>query len=201
VLTDTFKQFHRRLWWSLVIRGALALALGVLILVKPLDSIAALALVIAIWALFAGITEIVNSFEIKPFFRSWWILLVSGVIGVAFGIAAIYYYPTLSLAFAVTWVSLWLGLTGIMGISAGVMQKRAGMPSGWTFVFGVVSILASVAALANPPATLGAIMGLLAAFAIVSGIALLIGAMRLKSLENDVRQAVSHASPSPASPA
>jgi uncharacterized membrane protein HdeD (DUF308 family) len=190
VLSDTLKHAYRRFWWSLVIRGLIALALGILILARPLDSIAALALVIAIWALFAGITEIVQSFEIKPVFKSWWMLLLSGLIGVAFGVAAIYYYPTLSLAFAVTWVSLWLGLSGVMGLALGFQQKRLGMPSGWTFVWGVVCVLAAVAALVSPPATLGAIMGLIAAFAIVSGIALLIGAFRLKALESSVTQAV-----------
>jgi len=190
VLSDTLKQNYRRFWWSLVIRGLLALALGVLILARPFDSIAAFALVIAIWALFAGITEIVHSFEIKPYFGGWWMMLVSGLIGVVFGIAALYYYPTLSLAFAVTWVSLWLGFTGVMGLGAAVMQRRAGLPWGWTFFFGVVSVLAAVAALVNPPATLGAIMGLLAAFAIVSGLVLLIGAFRLRSLQNTVTQSV-----------
>ena len=201
VLSDTVKHAYRRFWWSLVIRGLLALALGILILARPLDSIAALALVIAIWALFAGITEIVQSFEIKPFFKSWWMLLLSGLIGIAFGVAALYYYPGLSLAFAVTWVSLWLGLTGVMGLGLGFQQKRLGMPSAWTFVWAVVSVLAAVAALVNPPATLGAIMGLLAGFAIVSGIALLIGAFRLKALESTVSQAVRSASPSQTSPA
>jgi uncharacterized membrane protein HdeD (DUF308 family) len=47
-----------------------------------------------------------------------------------------------------------------------------------------------VAALVNPPATLGAIMGLLAAFAIVSGVVLLIGAFRLRALEHTVTQGV-----------
>src|SRR5262249_16104 len=105
MLTDTLAKEFRRFRWSLLIRGALALGIGILILVRPLDSIAALALVIAIWALFAGITEIVQSFEIRPYFKSWWMLLVSGLISAAFGVAALYYYPGLSLAFAVTWVS------------------------------------------------------------------------------------------------
>lgn len=202
MLSDTLKQAYRRFWWSLVIRGLLALALGVLILARPFDSISAFALVIAIWALFAGITEIVHSFELKPYFGSWWMLLVSGLIGVVFGIAALYYYPTLSLAFAVAWVSLWLGFTGVMAISVGVMQKRAGLPSGWTFAGGVVSIVAAVAALVYPPLTLGAIMGLIAGFAIVSGLALLIGAIRLRSLEHSVTQSVRSATqPSQPSPA
>jgi uncharacterized membrane protein HdeD (DUF308 family) len=195
VLTDTLKQAAQRTWWSLVIRGVLAIALGFFILVKPFDSVAAFALVIAIWALFAGITEIVHAIDLKPFFTSWWMLLLGGLIGVGFGVAALYYYPALSLAFAVTWVSFLLALSGIMGIALGVQQKRAGLPWGGVFAWGLLSIAASIAAWVFPPATLAAIMGLIAGFAIVSGVVLLVGAFRVKSLEHDVQRAVRQPTP------
>jgi len=66
MLTDTLKQAYHRTWWALVIRGALALALGIFILARPFDSVAAFALVIAIWALVGGITEIVHAIESSP---------------------------------------------------------------------------------------------------------------------------------------
>ena len=197
MLTDTLKQTARRTWWALVIRGLLGLALGILILVKPFDSIAAFALVIAIWALVAGITEIVHAFDVKPFFSYWWMLLVGGLISAAFGVAALYYYPGLSLAFAVTWASFWLLLTGIMGISVSFQQKKLGLPWGGVFTWGLLCVAAGIACWVSPPVTLGAIMGLIAGFAIFSGIALLVGAFKLRSLEGEVKQAVRQ--PTPAS--
>jgi len=193
--TFTFRHDFRRIWWSLVIRGTLALVLGLLILIKPLDSIAALALVIAIWALVAGITEIAHAFAVKPFFRSWWMLLLSGFVSTVFGIAAMYFYPVLSLTFAITWVSLWFGLTGILGISLALQQKRFDLPWAWSFLWGILSIFASVTVWFSPLATLAAIMGLIAGFAVVSGLILLIAAFRLKSLEHAVKPLVR---PSPA---
>jgi len=193
--TETLKQAYHRSWWALVIRGALALALGIFILARPADSVAALALVIAIWALIGGITEIVHSIDIKPVFSSWWVLLLSGLISAAFGVAALYYYPTLSLAFAITWTSFWLAFTGIMGIAVAMQLKRAGLSWGWVFTFGVVSLLASIACWVSPPATLGAIIGLIAGFAIVSGVVLLIGAFKIKSMEHDVTHAVRQPTP------
>ncbi len=195
MLTDTIRQTIHRGWWSLVIRGLLALAIGILIFVKPFDSIAAFALVIAIWALFSGITEIVYSFELKPVLSSWWLLFLAGLISAAFGVAALYYYPGLSLAFAITWVSFWLGLSGIFGIAVSLQQKKAGMPWGWVFAWGIVCLGASIAAWLSPPATLGAIMGLIAGFAIVSGVVLLVAAFRLRSLVHDVREALRQPSP------
>jgi len=190
VITDSLKQAARRSWWALVIRGLLALVLGILILVRPFDSIAAFALVIAIWALVAGITEIVHAFDLKPYFSSWWMLLLGGLISGVFGIAALYFYPALSLTFAITWVSFWLALTGILGIAVSMQEKKLGLQWGWTFTWGVLCLAASIACWLSPPATLGAIMGLIAGFAIASGIALLIGAFKLRSFEQDVKQSV-----------
>jgi len=181
VLADLKGVYHRT-WWALMLRGWLGLAVGVLIFVRPLDSVAAFALVIAWWALFSGFVNIVHAIELKPFMKHWWVLLLSGLVGVGFGIAALVYYPTLSLTFAVVWVAWWLLFTGILGIYAALQERRMGVQWGWTMAFGVLSVAASVFALLAPPVTLAAIMGLIAGFAVVSGIALILGAFKLRSI-------------------
>ena len=181
MLAEELKQSFHRTWWALVIRGLLAIALGVFILVKPLESVAAFALLIAFWAIASGITDIVHGFEVQSFFHSWWMLTLGGVVSVGFGIAALYYYPALSLAFAVTWVCYWLLTTGIIAIAGALMQRRAGLPWGWLALWGVVCMAASIEALVMPPATLAVIMSIIAAFAIVSGVVLLVGAFMIRS--------------------
>jgi uncharacterized membrane protein HdeD (DUF308 family) len=188
--TDVLRSAYRRAWWALVLRGLLALALGLFILWRPMDSIASFALVIAIYALFSGIVQIVHSFNLRGVFQQWWLLLLNGLVSSAFGIAALYYYPTLSLAFAVVWAAWWLFLTGGIAIYAAIVERRMGVSWGWTLAFGILSILAGVFAFMSPPATLAAIMGLIAGFAIISGIFLLIGAFRLTSAKQEIVNAV-----------
>ncbi|HTO75668.1 MAG TPA: DUF308 domain-containing protein [Thermoanaerobaculia bacterium] len=190
MLSESLQKTFHRAWWALVIRGLLAVALGILILVRPLESVAAFALVIAIWAIFGGITEIVHSIDLRHVFSSWWVILLSGLVSVGFGVAALYYYPGLSLAFAVTWTSFWLMFSGLFGIAAAVSEKRLGLSWGWTFVWGLVAIAASLLAFVSPPTTLAAIMGLMAGFALVSGTALLVGAIRIRSVVGEFREAV-----------
>jgi uncharacterized membrane protein HdeD (DUF308 family) len=188
--TDLIQSAYRRTWWALVVRGVLALALGVFILRRPMDSIASFALVIAIWALFSGIVQIVHAFDLRDLFQHWWVLLLSGLVSAAFGVAALYYYPVLSLTFAVVWVTWWLVLTGAFAIYAAIVERRLGVSWGWTLALGIVSIIAGALALMNPPVTLAAIMGLIAGFAIVSGIVLLVGAFRLTSAKHQVTGAM-----------
>jgi uncharacterized membrane protein HdeD (DUF308 family) len=122
-------------------------------------------------------------------------LLLAGLISAAFGVAALYYYPGLSLAFAVSWFSFWLMLTGILGIAVSMQQKKLGLPWGGVFTWGILSVAAAIACWISPPATIGAIMGLIAGFAILSGIALLVAALRLKAMEVGIKQSVRQATP------
>jgi uncharacterized membrane protein HdeD (DUF308 family) len=193
--TDLIQSAYRRTWWALVLRGLFGVALGIIILWRPLESIASFALVIAIWALFGGVVQIVHAFELRTLFPSWWVMLLGGLVSVAFGVAAINYYPALSLTFAVVWAAWWLLFTGSVAIYIAIQERSLDMPWGWTFVFGLSGIVASVLAFMNPPATLGAIMGLIAGFAIVSGVALLVGAYKLSTVKQWVAGAAGAARP------
>jgi uncharacterized membrane protein HdeD (DUF308 family) len=179
-----------RVWWGIVLRGILAIALGIFIIVRPLESVAVFALVIAIWALMDGITGIIHAFDLRPFVAQWWLMLLSGIISAAFGIFALYDYPVLSLVFAVLWVSWWLVLTGAVSIYVAFQQRTLHLSWGWTLAFGVLSVAVGIYSLVYQPATLAAIMLLIAYFAILAGILLLIGAIKLKSAQHDVRSAL-----------
>jgi len=188
-MSAVIRDAYRRAWWALVLRGILGVAIGAYILWRPLDSIAAFALLIAWWALFTGVVQVVHSIALRAVFSRWWVLL-SGLVGAAFGIAALFYYPGLSLAFAVVWVTWWLLLTGALAIFAAVVERNLGLSWAWTLAFGVLSIVAAVFALMSPPATLAAIMGLIAGFAIVSGAVQLMAAFKLSSAKAEVGDAL-----------
>ena len=180
----------RRAWWALALRGVFAVALGVFIFAKPLASVAIFALIIAFWSLFAGVTGIIHAIEIRNVQQHWWLRLVGGLISVAFGIWALYDYPFISLIFAVVWVAWWLLLTGIFEFAAALQDRRAGLPWGWSAVWGIVSIIVAGLAFANPPNTLRAIMLLIAIFGIVSGVMLLIAAVRVRTAAVNLAGAV-----------
>lgn len=184
--SNLIQSAYRRIWWGLMLRGVLGIALGVVILWRPMDSVAAFALVIALWALFSGLVQIVHSFDLQPVFDHWWLMLLTGIVSTGFGIAALYYYPVLSLSFAVVWTAWWLFVTGFFAIYEAVLERRAQMPWGWTLTWGIVAVATGILCLVSPPATLVAIMSLIAAFAIVSGIILFVGAYKLSSFKAEL---------------
>ena len=193
--SDLIQSAYRRTWWALVLRGLFGIALGAIILWRPVESIASFALVIALWASFSGVVQIVHAIDLREVFSQWWVMLLGGLVSVAFGVAAVYYYPVLSLTFAVVWAAWWLLFTGALGIYIAMQERSLGMPWGWTFVFGLSGIVTSALAFMNPPATLGAIMGLIAGFAIVSGVVLLVGAYKLSTAKERISAAFGAARP------
>ena len=184
--SDLIQSTYRRTWWALTLRGLLAIALGVFILWRPMDSIASFALVIAIWAIVSGIVQIVRAIELRRAYGQWWLMLLGGLVSAGFGVAAFYYYPVLSLTYAVVWAAWWLLLTGSLALYAAFDERSAGVPWGWTLTFGLVSIATGIFAFMSPPTTLAAIMGLIAGFAFVSGAVLLMGAFKLSSAKDKV---------------
>ena len=186
-MEETFvEQTAHRAWWSLVVRGVLALAVGILILSRPMPSVAALALVIALWALMQGVITMVHAFDIRQIAPHWWLMLLNGALGTCFGLAALYYYPALSLAFIIIWTVWWLAVGGITWFSVALYERRLHMPWGWTMAWGIFSIVMAVVAFENPPATIAALISLLAAFSIAGGILLLIAASRVRSAAKEI---------------
>jgi len=194
--SGVISSVYRRLWWGLMLRGLFAVALGAVILWRPLDSIASFALVIAIWALFSGFVEILHAVELRRVFSKWWVGLIGGLISVGFGAAAFYFYPQLSLAFAVIWAAWWFFFTGAAAVMVAATQRRLDMSWGWTLTFGILALAAGVLALMNPPATLAAIMAFISTFALLSGVVLIITAFRLSALKDRLAHAARPA-PSP----
>jgi len=193
MIGDEIKGLYHATKWALILRGALSVIVGIVIIARPLESVAALALVIALWSLFDGTVNIVRSFQVRGVASHWWVLLLGGIVGVLFGATALYYFPGLSLAFAVLWTAYWLMFSGVMAVYAAFMERRVGLSWGWTMAFGVVAIVGGLFALVEPAVTLASLIGLIAAFAIISGVVLLMGAGRMQSLQRDLRNAGSAA--------
>jgi hypothetical protein len=190
MIASDIQRAYNQTKWALLLRGLLSLAVGIAIILRPMDSVVALALVIAFWSLFDGIVSIVRSFSLRDIVQHWWVMLLGGIIGVAFGVAALYYFPGLSLTFAVVWTAYWLTLSGVMAAYIAWQERSLGLSWGWTMAFALVAIAGGVLAFMSPQATLATLLGVLAGFAIISGVLLLIGAGRMIAVGQDINRAV-----------
>ena len=110
--------------------------------------------------------------------RNWWVLVLRGVLGILFGLAA-FFLPGVTIASLVLLFGAYAAVDGVFAIIAGVRAAARQERWGWLIFEGVVNLGAAAAAFFYPILTVWAFVIFSAAWAVVSGIALLIATFRL----------------------
>jgi len=104
-------------WWKLL-SGLLAVAfivVGIVALIHPGDTFAALAAVMSFFLIFAGTFDIVTAISVRREFEIWWLQLIGGLIQLALGFWAAGYYGR-SAVLLVAWVSAFAVIRGVRDI-------------------------------------------------------------------------------------
>jgi uncharacterized membrane protein HdeD (DUF308 family) len=123
-------------------------------------------------------TEYVE-FELFPVTARWWALVLRGLAAVAFGILT-FVKPSISLlALVILWGAYAL-VDGVFAIVLSIRGARMVPGWGWLLAGGIVSIGAGVVAFAWPGITAVALLAVIAAWAVLTGIAQIVNAIRLR---------------------
>ena len=90
--------------WALLIEGVIGIIAGVLTFAWPGVTAIALVYLIAFWAIFTGVFEIVAAIGLRKVISNEWLLLLMGVLSLLFGLFILYAPETGALA-----IVLWIG--------------------------------------------------------------------------------------------
>jgi uncharacterized membrane protein HdeD (DUF308 family) len=99
--------------WALLIEGAIGIIAGILTFAWPTITALVLLYIIAFWAIFTGIFEIVAGIRLRKTIANEWLLLVMGVLSLLFGIA-ILFAPGLGALAIVLWIGAYALVFGII---------------------------------------------------------------------------------------
>ncbi|TMI79331.1 MAG: hypothetical protein E6H04_10730 [Bacillati bacterium ANGP1] len=75
-----------RNWRSFVLRGVIAILIGVVALVQPAMTLVALVLLIGFWALIDGVLALGHAFDAAQAHEPWWPLVLVGLMGIGAGL-------------------------------------------------------------------------------------------------------------------
>ena len=73
-------------WWVMLLEGLLGIVVGVLTFIAPGVTTLVLLLYIAVWAVATGVLEIVAAIRLRKEIQGEWLLILSGLASVVFGI-------------------------------------------------------------------------------------------------------------------
>jgi uncharacterized membrane protein HdeD (DUF308 family) len=90
--------------WALLIEGVIGIIAGVLTFAWPAITALVLLYLIAFWAIFTGIFEIIAAIRLRKAISNEWLLLLMGVLSLLFGLFILFAPGTGALA-----IVLWIG--------------------------------------------------------------------------------------------
>lgn len=111
--------------------------------------------------------------------RNWWTVALRGVAAILFGLVALMAPGATLLSLVLVFAVLML-VDGSLNIVAGVRSVRRHERWGTLILLGVVDLIAAAVAIAAPSLTVLAFVYLMAAWALVTGILGIVGAVRLR---------------------
>lgn len=111
--------------------------------------------------------------------RNWWMLLVRGLAGITFGVAA-FFWPGLTLAILITLFGLYAVVDGVVGIATAVLHRRR-VDAWWAMLLsGATSLLTGIIAWIMPALTATALVVVIGFWSIARGILVTMAAVRLR---------------------
>ncbi|NNG56435.1 HdeD family acid-resistance protein [Sphingomonas paucimobilis] len=182
-----------RNWGWFVVRGVLALVLGVVAVLFPVSALFTFTMVFAAYAGADGLLSTVAG--VRGASRKeerWWALVLRGIVGIAVAVLFVLMPFAATVSYALVtlgMLSAWAILTGMLEVVAAIRLRKE-IEGEWLLgLSGAVSILLGLAVPAalviTPLATILSVAWVIAGYAIIAGVVLIGLGLRLRRREKE----------------
>jgi uncharacterized membrane protein HdeD (DUF308 family) len=177
------------IWKATALRGAVAIAFALVIVVWPSIGLTALIALFGAFALVSGVATIAGAFSlpIRGGQRAW--LVFDGLLGVAVGVV-VFIWPSLSALGLLYAIAAWAVALGVVEVALAFNLPITGRRSLLLGLGGLLSIAFGVIMFAKPGAGAIALLALIAAFALVSGVMQIAFALELRRVAGELEHRI-----------
>jgi uncharacterized membrane protein HdeD (DUF308 family) len=170
-----------RYWWMLALRGAIAIAFGILAIMLPGVTLLTLVVLFAVYALFGGAVWTFGAIQNRQSDDHWWVLLMAGIASIGAGVIALI-HPALTALVLVLLIGANALVTGVLDIVVAVRMRRQIQGEMLLILSGLVSVVFGAIVFLYPTgAGALALVWMISFYAVATGVLLLMLAFRVRS--------------------
>jgi uncharacterized membrane protein HdeD (DUF308 family) len=113
-------------WWVLLLEGLIGIGAGIIILLHPRFATLVLIYIISFWAVVTGVLEIFAAIRLRKEIQGEWLLVLSGILSLVFGVLLLVFPAAgaLTVAVIIGWYAI---LFGAMLLSLGLRLRKHGL--------------------------------------------------------------------------
>ena len=168
-----------RNWGWVAARGALAIGFGALTLFYPGITLVTLVALFGAYAMVDGVALIVSAIVKRRTQPRWGMLMVGGMVGIAASVLT-FFWPGITALALVAIIASWAIVMGIIEITIAIRLRKE-ITGEWAMVLsGLLALAFGVLLIMNPGRGALALVLWIGAYAVVSGVLLLLLAFRLR---------------------
>jgi uncharacterized membrane protein HdeD (DUF308 family) len=167
-------------WWSPVLRGLVAIVVGIIALALPGITLGALVILFGAYSLIDGIAAVMAAYRSSRTGERWGVLLFEGVAGIITAAVA-FLWPAITALVLIYLIGSWALVTGILEVVAAI-RLRKHIAGEWLLALsGIASVVFGIFVLAAPLAGALAIALWVGIYSLVFGIILIGFGLRLRA--------------------
>ena len=175
-----------RYWWTIAVRGVIAVFFGILTFLFPGISLLSLVLLFGAYVLLDGVFAVAAAIG-SP--SHHWALIVEGIFGIVAGILTVV-WPGITGFVLLYMIAWWAILTGILEIVSGFRVRQTVSNEVLLIIMGILSVVFGVCILLFPAAVALAIAYWIGVYAVVFGIVMIALALRLRHFVRSAPEAL-----------
>jgi uncharacterized membrane protein HdeD (DUF308 family) len=168
------------LWWLTIGVGILSVIAGVVVILKPSNSLATIAVVVGIFAVIDGIIALVRAISGSSAGRGFLVLI--GIVSLVIGVVLIR-HPSKSVSAIALVIGIWLIAMGAIRL---VVAFEASGGRGWLLFVAIVELIAGIVIVAEPHIGVTALAVILGIGLILNGLALAAAGFVLHRARSDL---------------
>jgi uncharacterized membrane protein HdeD (DUF308 family) len=167
-------------WWSLVIRGVVAVTFAIITFIRPGITLAALVFLFAGFALVDGIMSLMGAIRAEHAHGRWGALVFEGIVGIGAALVTVF-WPAMTAIVLVYVVAFWAFFTGVAEIVAAVRLRRHISGEWLLAIAGVLSCVFGCLLMIAPVAGAIVLALWIGVYMLIFGIALIALGVRLRA--------------------